>query len=110
MCRVRQLGLSRIKFETRSTTWPVLTIRLYNTYFIGVGKKIPEVLAGGELTLEGAEKRLVWGMGSGKELEKGGQRSGRETMKRGAKKSAFERAPRAMAGSFLDFFVVLAPD
>lgn len=72
-----------------------------------MGKKIPEVLAGGELTLEGAEKRLVWGMGSGKELEKGDQRSGRETMKRGAKESAFERAPPGHGWLFLGLFCSL---
>lgn len=72
-------------------------------------KKIPEVLRQGELNLEGAGKRLVWGMGSGKELEKGGQGGGRETMKRDAKESAFGGAPRVMARSLLDFAGILAP-
>lgn len=77
--------------------------------------KVPEVLGGGELTLEGAETRLAVGDGRRegssmpKELEKGGQRGGKETIP-SATESAFAGAPRTIAGSFFDFAGVLAPD
>lgn len=45
-----------------------------------------------------------------KELEKGGQRGGRETIPRSARESAFAGVPRTVAGPFFDFAGVLAPD
>lgn len=69
-------------------------------------------MGGGELTLEGAEKRLAVGERqiNAKELEKGGQRGGRKTIPRSARESAFAGAPRTVAGPFFDFAGVLAPD